>query len=128
MKQRRNEKAGETGDPRENPPTSGIVQHDSRMRMSGSGPAGDRARFALVEGEQGVCRRDTAPARRPEMGDVPSADMRLASSLRHHGQGVGERGNPRENPPNSGIVPHAKIRVQPRRKSNPARLGGRQVI
>ncbi|KAJ8865801.1 hypothetical protein PR048_033323 [Dryococelus australis] len=31
-----NEGAGETGDPRENPPTSGIVRHDSRMLKYGS--------------------------------------------------------------------------------------------
>ncbi|KAJ8871330.1 hypothetical protein PR048_027647 [Dryococelus australis] len=36
MEQRRNEKAGETGDPRENPPTSGIVRHDSHMIEPGS--------------------------------------------------------------------------------------------
>ncbi|KAJ8895949.1 hypothetical protein PR048_001290 [Dryococelus australis] len=35
MEQRRNEWAGETGDARENPPTSGIVRHDSHMRKSG---------------------------------------------------------------------------------------------
>ncbi|KAJ8878527.1 hypothetical protein PR048_019105 [Dryococelus australis] len=34
MEQRRNERAGETGDPRENLPTSGIVRHDSHMRIS----------------------------------------------------------------------------------------------
>ncbi|KAJ8878759.1 hypothetical protein PR048_019345 [Dryococelus australis] len=32
MEQRRNEGAGETGDPRENPPTSGAVRHDSHLR------------------------------------------------------------------------------------------------
>ncbi|KAJ8871381.1 hypothetical protein PR048_027698 [Dryococelus australis] len=31
MEQRQNERAGETGDPRENPPTNGIVQHDSHL-------------------------------------------------------------------------------------------------
>ncbi|KAJ8871236.1 hypothetical protein PR048_027542 [Dryococelus australis] len=35
MEQRRNERAGETGNPRENPPTNGIVRHDSHMRESG---------------------------------------------------------------------------------------------
>ncbi|KAJ8894431.1 hypothetical protein PR048_007085 [Dryococelus australis] len=37
MEQRRNEKAGGggTGDSRENPPTNGIVRHDSHMRKSG---------------------------------------------------------------------------------------------
>ncbi|KAJ8894735.1 hypothetical protein PR048_000042 [Dryococelus australis] len=35
MEQRRNERVGETADPRENPPTSDIVRHDSHMRKSG---------------------------------------------------------------------------------------------
>ncbi|KAJ8885939.1 hypothetical protein PR048_012145 [Dryococelus australis] len=35
MEQRRNERAGETGDPPENPLTSGIVRHDSPVRKSG---------------------------------------------------------------------------------------------
>ncbi|KAJ8890851.1 hypothetical protein PR048_010360 [Dryococelus australis] len=37
MKQRQNERAGETGDNRENPPTNGIVLHDSHMQKSGLG-------------------------------------------------------------------------------------------
>ncbi|KAJ8869988.1 hypothetical protein PR048_028999 [Dryococelus australis] len=32
MEQRRNERGGETGDFRENPPTSGIIRHDSHIR------------------------------------------------------------------------------------------------
>ncbi|KAJ8888287.1 hypothetical protein PR048_007774 [Dryococelus australis] len=35
MVQRQNERAGETGDPRENPQTNGIVRHHSQMRKSG---------------------------------------------------------------------------------------------
>ncbi|KAJ8873360.1 hypothetical protein PR048_026994 [Dryococelus australis] len=35
MQQRRNARTGETGDPRENPPTSCIAWQDSRMRESG---------------------------------------------------------------------------------------------
>ncbi|KAJ8870250.1 hypothetical protein PR048_029271 [Dryococelus australis] len=35
LEQRRNERAGETRDPREDPPTNGIVRHDSHMRGSG---------------------------------------------------------------------------------------------
>ncbi|KAJ8872796.1 hypothetical protein PR048_026412 [Dryococelus australis] len=37
--------------PQENPPTSGIVPHDSHMRKSGGNPDGNRIRFALVGGE-----------------------------------------------------------------------------
>ncbi|KAJ8878912.1 hypothetical protein PR048_019515 [Dryococelus australis] len=35
MEQRRNVRARETGDPRENPPTNSIVRHDSHLRKSG---------------------------------------------------------------------------------------------
>ncbi|KAJ8897003.1 hypothetical protein PR048_002349 [Dryococelus australis] len=35
METHRNEVTGEMGDPRENPPTNGIVRHDSHMRKSG---------------------------------------------------------------------------------------------
>ncbi|KAJ8888434.1 hypothetical protein PR048_007924 [Dryococelus australis] len=35
MERRRNVKAGEAGDPREDPPTSGIFRHDSHLRKSG---------------------------------------------------------------------------------------------
>ncbi|KAJ8893642.1 hypothetical protein PR048_006242 [Dryococelus australis] len=35
MEQRRNVGAGKTGDPLENPPTNGIVRHDSHLRKSG---------------------------------------------------------------------------------------------
>ncbi|KAJ8874096.1 hypothetical protein PR048_024937 [Dryococelus australis] len=45
-------RALETRDPRENPPTSGISRHDSHLRKSGIGPAGDSTRFALVRGQQ----------------------------------------------------------------------------
>ncbi|KAJ8892417.1 hypothetical protein PR048_004997 [Dryococelus australis] len=38
----------ETGDPRENPLTRGIVRHESHVQKSESGPAGNRIRFALV--------------------------------------------------------------------------------
>ncbi|KAJ8873695.1 hypothetical protein PR048_024527 [Dryococelus australis] len=51
METRRNGRAGETGDPREDPSTRGIVRHDSHLRKSGD-PAGDQTRFALVVGEQ----------------------------------------------------------------------------
>ncbi|KAJ8894367.1 hypothetical protein PR048_007018 [Dryococelus australis] len=50
--QRRNVKAGKTGDPRENPLTSGIVRYDSHVWKSKSNPAGNRIMFALVGGTQ----------------------------------------------------------------------------
>ncbi|KAJ8885947.1 hypothetical protein PR048_012153 [Dryococelus australis] len=45
VEQRRNGRAWESEDPRVNPPTSGIVRHDSHMRKPGSGPAGNRTWF-----------------------------------------------------------------------------------
>ncbi|KAJ8879976.1 hypothetical protein PR048_020597 [Dryococelus australis] len=42
MEQRRNARAGETGDRRENPPASGIVRHDSHTRKPGSDPGSPR--------------------------------------------------------------------------------------
>ncbi|KAJ8871231.1 hypothetical protein PR048_027537 [Dryococelus australis] len=44
MEQLRNAWEGETGDPRENPLISSIVRHDSRVRQSGSDPAGNRTK------------------------------------------------------------------------------------
>ncbi|KAJ8872119.1 hypothetical protein PR048_025721 [Dryococelus australis] len=52
MERRWNARAGETGLPRENPPASGIVQHDSHMRKCRNEPAGDRTRIAAVGGER----------------------------------------------------------------------------
>ncbi|KAJ8883034.1 hypothetical protein PR048_014873 [Dryococelus australis] len=37
-----------SSDPRENPPTNGIIRHDSHLRKFGSDPAGDRTRFAMI--------------------------------------------------------------------------------
>ncbi|KAJ8874797.1 hypothetical protein PR048_022686 [Dryococelus australis] len=52
MEQCWNERAGKTGDPRENPPNSGIVQYDSHIQKSGREPAGNQTQqFALVGGE-----------------------------------------------------------------------------
>ncbi|KAJ8890928.1 hypothetical protein PR048_010437 [Dryococelus australis] len=48
MERRWNVREGETGEPRENPPTNGIGRHDSHMRKSGSDSAEYRVRFAKV--------------------------------------------------------------------------------
>ncbi|KAJ8876127.1 hypothetical protein PR048_024036 [Dryococelus australis] len=69
--QRRNEGEGQTGDPREGPPTSGIVRHDSHTRKSGSDPAGNRARFAWMGGRDNfasslTCKVDSTALCTPE--------------------------------------------------------------
>ncbi|KAJ8896536.1 hypothetical protein PR048_001880 [Dryococelus australis] len=46
MEQSWNEKVGETGDTRENPPASGIDWHDSNMRKFGGDSGGKQTRFA----------------------------------------------------------------------------------
>ncbi|KAJ8884345.1 hypothetical protein PR048_016202 [Dryococelus australis] len=48
--------AGEAGDPREDPPTNGIVKHDSHLRKS--------ARFALVGGDPANCSAAVAPIKK----------------------------------------------------------------
>ncbi|KAJ8867448.1 hypothetical protein PR048_031250 [Dryococelus australis] len=50
MEQHRNAMAEETGDPRENPATSGIVRHDSHVRKTWSDAAWNRNRFTFVGG------------------------------------------------------------------------------
>ncbi|KAJ8875987.1 hypothetical protein PR048_023895 [Dryococelus australis] len=47
MKQRWNVRAGEMGNPRKTPPTSGVVRHDSHMRKSEGYHAGNRIRNRL---------------------------------------------------------------------------------
>ncbi|KAJ8873960.1 hypothetical protein PR048_024800 [Dryococelus australis] len=51
----------QAGAPRGGPPASGIVQHDSHTRISGSEPAGNRARIAVVGGECASHCATTAP-------------------------------------------------------------------
>ncbi|KAJ8868467.1 hypothetical protein PR048_029995 [Dryococelus australis] len=53
---------GEMGDPRENPPTSFIVRHDSHLRKIRSEPVGESARFAFVGGEQSNRSATAAPS------------------------------------------------------------------
>ncbi|KAJ8898074.1 hypothetical protein PR048_003434 [Dryococelus australis] len=81
MEQRRNERAGETGDPRKNPPTcenpvtrpefepgspwwdvSGLTARPPRLQGNpGATPAGDPTRFAIVGGECSNHYTTTAP-------------------------------------------------------------------
>ncbi|KAJ8869855.1 hypothetical protein PR048_028864 [Dryococelus australis] len=67
MEQRRNERAGEMGDPQKNPPNSGIVRHDSHMRkFEGGGCSGNRARSALGTSFEGPT--SAMPCSRPASG------------------------------------------------------------
>ncbi|KAJ8873675.1 hypothetical protein PR048_024506 [Dryococelus australis] len=56
----RNARAGGTGDPRENPPTSGIVRHDGRGKEGGGDFVGNRTLFTLM----GVVRLPLLDSRR----------------------------------------------------------------
>ncbi|KAJ8877077.1 hypothetical protein PR048_021529 [Dryococelus australis] len=62
VEQRLDARAGETRDPRGNPPTNGTVRHDSHKRKSGSDPAGNRIRFAVV----GASSLTITPPRLPQ--------------------------------------------------------------
>ncbi|KAJ8878866.1 hypothetical protein PR048_019455 [Dryococelus australis] len=81
MEHRRNERAGETGDPRENPPTNGIARHDSHMRKSGVTGPGIKPRSPCWEASRLTTVRP--PPRRTGLNPPP-----------------GHRGSPRV-----GIVP-----------------------
>ncbi|KAJ8879149.1 hypothetical protein PR048_019755 [Dryococelus australis] len=72
MEQRRNERTGETGDPRENPQTRSTVRHNSHMRKSECDPAGSTTWFALVGGEQS--NRSTTAAPRKEVARHRASD------------------------------------------------------
>ncbi|KAJ8867531.1 hypothetical protein PR048_031333 [Dryococelus australis] len=63
--ERRNARARETGGPRENSPTSGIVWHYSHLRISGSDPAGDSTWFTLMENERSNSSVTTLPPPAP---------------------------------------------------------------
>ncbi|KAJ8895361.1 hypothetical protein PR048_000693 [Dryococelus australis] len=54
---------GGTGVPRDNPPTGGIVRHESRVRRFGPDPAGNRTRFALVGVELSGHHTTVSPVR-----------------------------------------------------------------
>ncbi|KAJ8884325.1 hypothetical protein PR048_016182 [Dryococelus australis] len=98
MEQCRNERAGGMGDPRENPPASDIVRHNSHMRKSGSGPVertGVREKSVL--GALGETRSEEGKGeRRAVMGKHRRA---TASSNGHAGRlgqpvGMARRADP----------------------------------
>ncbi|KAJ8867297.1 hypothetical protein PR048_031098 [Dryococelus australis] len=116
MEKRWNARVG-TGDPRENPPTSGIVRQDSHMRKSGSDfhRCSDSEVLAADEGEMGVRMEQRRNEREGENGISPRqpADQRRrparfprAKSSSVGMQGLGEAGESRENSPTSVIVRH----------------------
>ncbi|KAJ8898265.1 hypothetical protein PR048_003625 [Dryococelus australis] len=59
------------GDPRKNPPASGIVRHGSHMQKSGGDPTGNLTRFALVGGELSLSCTTAAPIMQPASVDSP---------------------------------------------------------
>ncbi|KAJ8895264.1 hypothetical protein PR048_000589, partial [Dryococelus australis] len=99
---------GETGDPRENPPTSGIVRHYSYVRKFGDDHARKWNPLFLRPSSRGTnyFRRVDAEKRSLEypLSDIPEIHTMAAASSRHIGGE--ETGDPRENLPTSGIVRH----------------------
>ncbi|KAJ8882737.1 hypothetical protein PR048_014550 [Dryococelus australis] len=79
--QRRNERAVEMGNPRENPPTNGIVRRESHMRKSGvtrpgiePGSQWWEASTLTVQPPSEI-RHDYSPGRREEAGDMGTEKM-----------------------------------------------------
>ncbi|KAJ8893758.1 hypothetical protein PR048_006358 [Dryococelus australis] len=61
LEERRSARSGDTGEPREYPPTRGIIRPVSHLRKCGSHPTGDGTRFALVGGEQSNLSANATP-------------------------------------------------------------------
>ncbi|KAJ8865817.1 hypothetical protein PR048_033339 [Dryococelus australis] len=138
MERRRNEGAGETGDPREKPPTNGTVRNDSHLTKSGD-PAGSGVvvKCCKLSG----CLLSAVHTRRKQQEAVARVSVLrpLTREWRgtHYTRAVtgaqpeckgGGGGDPRENPPTSGIVRHdlhlrKKTRERPGRGLNPILLG-----
>ncbi|KAJ8887552.1 hypothetical protein PR048_013768 [Dryococelus australis] len=90
MERCRNEGAGETGDPRENPPTNGIDRHDSHIRKSGdqAGVGGERANLSATtaprqSAEHALVSRDEKLAKRDRVA-CEGADLEVASAWFAH--------------------------------------------
>ncbi|KAJ8868653.1 hypothetical protein PR048_030192 [Dryococelus australis] len=97
---------GGIGDPRENPPTSGIVKHDSHVRKSGN-----RTRFVLVEGEYRLFTRYAHSCKQLNVLIHPSPDGEFLGStrwpIRHKARSPGSRAtNQRMSTPASKQLPH----------------------
>ncbi|KAJ8877771.1 hypothetical protein PR048_022227 [Dryococelus australis] len=137
LEQRRNEGVGNTGDPRENPPTNGIVRHDSHLQKSEDRKSAGHRMIALADGSSGMPARipysiSRPPDRITATNSNDSRDGIASSSSNGFGDGVvasnskgfgeaivfssikgsgyarnewtWETGDPRENPPTSGVV------------------------
>ncbi|KAJ8867647.1 hypothetical protein PR048_031450 [Dryococelus australis] len=76
-----NKRAAETGISPENPPGCGIVQHDSHMRKSGSGPARHRIRIVVVRGERPSHCATAAPYEQVEKLYVQRAWVKRPATL-----------------------------------------------
>ncbi|KAJ8889483.1 hypothetical protein PR048_008982 [Dryococelus australis] len=88
MEQRRNERVGETGDPRENPPTSGIVRFPlAKTRLVASG----KAEVTIVRRPQHASS-DTAKHLKQPIGRRECAVVVLQLQQRLEGAWVGARG------------------------------------
>ncbi|KAJ8869041.1 hypothetical protein PR048_030592 [Dryococelus australis] len=72
MEQGLDERARETGDPRENPPTNGVVRHDSPMEQR------------LEKGEAGVHEKTRGPA--ASSGAIPTGVSPRSTLASHQGE------------------------------------------
>ncbi|KAJ8870091.1 hypothetical protein PR048_029102 [Dryococelus australis] len=85
MEQRKHERAGETGDPRENPPTNCVVRHDSQMRKFPHDLARDLFGFALVGGEWANRSAIAAPCKQSLLTrPVPAKQAKPTDKAKSH--------------------------------------------
>ncbi|KAJ8887876.1 hypothetical protein PR048_007359 [Dryococelus australis] len=104
MEQCRNARAMETGDPRENPPTSGIARYNPHVRKSGRDPAANRTRFAF--------KQPSVPNLRRKQPSVPNL-RRKQPKLRECSRGADKARRVRvgSHPP----PPRAQLHIRPYR-------------
>ncbi|KAJ8890665.1 hypothetical protein PR048_010174 [Dryococelus australis] len=116
-----NARAGEVGDPWEDPLTNGsIAQHCSHVRGSEGGPTGNRARIDLMRG-----KHSNHCAIRPLCLLKPMGvkrDYYVAASERKGERNGKHPRKPAEKRHSTARLLHAKIREQPRQELNPIHL------
>ncbi|KAJ8872640.1 hypothetical protein PR048_026248 [Dryococelus australis] len=106
MERRGNEKVGENGRSRENPPTDSIVRHDSHLRKSGVTRPGFEPGSPWWETSMLTAQPPLSTANRAPYKVLPKIYLHVQrgeNGAAPEGLG-GETGDPRENPPTSGIA------------------------
>ncbi|KAJ8887589.1 hypothetical protein PR048_013806 [Dryococelus australis] len=141
MEQCRNERAVETEDPRVNPPTNGIVRHDSyvlesRVTQQGIEPGSpwwEASRLTAQPPWPPVITEQRWNAGLGKMGDPPPPrENALTNVIVRHDSLMPKSGKPREKPADqrhrTARFPLAKIREWAGRRLNPFLRDARQAV